>query len=79
MINTWIEKENALEKQFQFRDFREAFGFLTQVAFLAEVHNHHPEIWNVYRTVKLRLQTHDAGNKVTDKDWQLAKAIDGLK
>ncbi len=78
MENSWIEKDNALERTFVFPDFKKAFGFLLQVAFLAEAHAHHPEITNVYRTVTLRLNTHDAGNIVTEKDRLLARAIDKL-
>lgn len=72
----WEEKDNALERKFEFTDFSEAWGFLSQVARLAEEHNHHPEIFNVYNRVALRLSTHDIGNKVGPKDHALAKAID---
>lgn len=74
----WTEKENALTREFKFRDFSEAFAFMTRVAFLAEQMNHHPEWSNVYNRVNIRLSTHDAGNVVTDKDRQLASAIDKL-
>ena len=53
-------------------------AFLNRVAEVAEAHGHHPEIFNVYSTVRLTLTTHDAGNKVTDKDHQLAAAIDAV-
>lgn len=72
----WITKDNKLEKEFIFKDFVEAFAFLTKVAIVAEKQNHHPEIYNVYNNVKISLQTHDAGNVVTEKDHKLAKAID---
>lgn len=72
----WIEKNDALERTFEFRDFSEAFAFMTQVALLAEKHEHHPWWSNVYHKVQIRLQTHDAGNKVTERDHRLAKAID---
>ncbi|HNE49889.1 MAG TPA: 4a-hydroxytetrahydrobiopterin dehydratase [Chitinophagales bacterium] len=72
----WISKDNKLEKTFVFKDFVHAFAFLTQVAFEAEKQQHHPEIFNVYNKVTLKLQTHDAGNIVTEKDYSLAKAID---
>lgn len=75
---SWITEDNKLKKEFKFRDFSEAFAFLTRVAIEAEKMNHHPEIYNVYNQVKIALQTHDAGNIVTDKDHQLAKAIDKL-
>ncbi|WP_417600624.1 4a-hydroxytetrahydrobiopterin dehydratase [Owenweeksia hongkongensis] len=74
----WEEKDNKLVKDFKFKDFNEAFAFLTRVAILAEKHNHHPEIYNVYNKISLSLTTHDSGSKVTDKDINLAKAIDGL-
>ena len=74
----WKEQDNALKKDFEFADFVEAFGFLTRVAIVAERMNHHPRITNVYNHVSLTLNTHDAGNTVTDKDWKLAEAIDAL-
>ncbi len=74
----WIEKDNCLEKTFQFRNFSEAFAFMTRVAMLAERMNHHPDWCNVYNRVTIRLSTHEAGNKVTDKDRQMAAAIDQL-
>lgn len=74
----WVEENNALKKTFHFRDFREAFGFMTRVAFLAEVHNHHPNWSNVYNSVEITLSTHDAGNTITDKDRKLAKEIDQI-
>lgn len=74
----WEEKSNGLERQLEFKDFSEAFAFICQVALLAEKANHHPEIFNVYNKVHLRLSTHDAGNKITEKDVLLAKSIDAL-
>ncbi|HRI27755.1 MAG TPA: 4a-hydroxytetrahydrobiopterin dehydratase [Chitinophagales bacterium] len=74
----WHEENNELVKEYQFQDFLQAFGFLTQVAMLSEKHNHHPHITNVYNKVTLRLSTHDAGNVVTPKDHQLAADIDKL-
>ncbi|WP_394353201.1 4a-hydroxytetrahydrobiopterin dehydratase [Flammeovirga aprica] len=84
MLNTynrkmsWIEKENKLQKTFTFKDFSEAFAFMTRVAFLAEQHQHHPNWSNVWNTVEIHLTTHDAGNTVTEKDKKLAEAIDQL-
>lgn len=72
----WEEKNGKLQKMFVFKDFVEAFSFLTKVAFLAEKQNHHPEIFNVYNRVELYLCTHDAGNKITEKDRNLARSID---
>ena len=74
----WLEEDNALNREFQFADFSEAFAFMTRVAMLAETANHHPEWFNVYRTVKIRLTSHDAGNRVTDKDIGLALQINQL-
>jgi 4a-hydroxytetrahydrobiopterin dehydratase len=76
---SWTEINNALEKDWLFTSFSEAFAFICQVALLAEKHNHHPEIHNTYNRVKLRLSTHDAGNTITEKDKRLATAIDALK
>jgi 4a-hydroxytetrahydrobiopterin dehydratase len=74
----WREEDNKLKKSFAFKDFKEAFGFMTQVALVAEKMNHHPYWTNVYNQVNIELNTHDAGNIVTDKDRELAKAIDQL-
>lgn len=74
----WVETQGALEAEFSFGSFRTAVAFMNEVAELAESQNHHPEIFNSYCLVKLRLTTHDEGWIVTDKDWQLARAIDGL-
>lgn len=74
----WKQINNELIKDFEFKDFSEAFAFMTRVAFLAEQQNHHPWWSNVYNKVTIKLTTHDEGNKVTDKDWQLAKTIDRL-
>lgn len=74
----WNEKNNVLEKTFEFKDFTEAFSFMTRVAFLAEKHGHHPNWSNVYNKVTIQLTTHDEGNVVTKKDRDLADAIDSL-
>lgn len=72
----WKEEQNSLVRSFSFKDFKQAFSFMTEVAFHAETQNHHPNWSNVYNTVEIRLNTHDAGNIVTDKDRQLANSID---
>ncbi|MCE2895071.1 MAG: 4a-hydroxytetrahydrobiopterin dehydratase [Flammeovirgaceae bacterium] len=72
----WTEGNNRITKTFKFSNFVEAFGFMTKVALLAEKHNHHPFWTNVYNSVTIELNTHDAGDIVTDKDRALAKAID---
>lgn len=74
----WTEKNNALHRVFKFKNFTQAFAFMTEVAFAAEKQNHHPNWSNVYNTVEFKLNTHDAGDTVTDKDHALAKAIDAI-
>jgi 4a-hydroxytetrahydrobiopterin dehydratase len=74
----WEEKNNFLVKEFVFNDFKEAFSFMTRVAELAEAMNHHPLWTNAYNKVTIQLNTHDAGNTITKKDRDLAKAIDAL-
>ena len=74
----WVEQNNTLKRQFQFADFSEAFAFMTRVAMLAEKANHHPYWTNVYNRVEIQLSTHDAGNVVTQKDYDLAAQIDAL-
>lgn len=72
----WTEKDNALYRKFTFKDFTEAFTFMTYVAFHAEKMNHHPRWTNVWNTVEVWLNTHDAGNVVTEKDRKLSQKID---
>jgi len=74
----WKEENNELHRSFEFRDFSEAFAFMTRVAFIAEKHNHHPRWTNVWNKVDIHLNTHDAGDVVTEKDHKLATAIDKL-
>ena len=74
----WEEKNNLLTKTFEFKDFQEAFSFMTRLAFLSEAMNHHPNWSNVYNKVTIDLTTHDAGNIVTEKDRKLAEAIDKI-
>ena len=74
----WNQLDDALVAELEFKNFVDAFAFMTDVAALAERHDHHPEWSNVYNRLTIRLTTHDAGNQITDKDRQLAKAIEGL-
>ena len=74
----WKEENNTLYRKFEFKNFSEAFGFMTRVAIEAEKMDHHPRWTNVWNTVEIWLNTHSEGNIVTDKDRQLAKKIDGL-
>jgi len=78
-IPGWTEvmERDAIFRKFEFRNFNEAFGFMTRVALLAEKRDHHPEWFNVYRTVEVTLCTHDAGG-LTEKDIALAQAMDKL-
>ena len=74
----WIEQENALKRTFTFKNFSEAFAFMTRVALVAEKMDHHPYWVNVWNKVEITLNTHSAGNTVTDKDRKLAAEIDKL-
>lgn len=74
----WTETENKLYKVFEFKDFSEAFAFMTRVALLAEKNNHHPTWKNEWNKVEICLSTHDKGNIVTEKDRMLALGIDEL-
>lgn len=74
----WQETNNSLYRKFEFKDFSEAFAFMARVALVAEKMNHHPRWTNVWNTVEVWLNTHDAGDVVTDKDRKLAEKIDGL-
>jgi 4a-hydroxytetrahydrobiopterin dehydratase len=71
------EGRDAIRREFRFKDFSQAWGFMARVALLAEQHNHHPEWSNVWATVRIELSTHDAGG-LTAKDVALAQAIDAL-
>ncbi len=74
-LSGWEFRHAAIEKTYQFRDFVEAWGFMTRCAILAERADHHPEWSNVYRSVHIRLSTHDAGG-VTTKDFDLASKFE---
>jgi 4a-hydroxytetrahydrobiopterin dehydratase len=74
----WQEKNDQLNRSFKFKDFKEAFAFMAKVALIAEKMDHHPNWSNTYNTVEINLNTHDAGNTVTEKDRKLAAEIDKL-
>jgi 4a-hydroxytetrahydrobiopterin dehydratase len=78
-LKGWREAEDrdAIAKTFVFKDFNQAFGFMSRVALAAEKMDHHPEWFNVYKTVEVTLSTHDAGG-LTEKDIALAKVMDGF-
>ncbi|NRS90015.1 4a-hydroxytetrahydrobiopterin dehydratase [Flavobacterium sp. 7E] len=76
-LKGWSYNNKGIEKKFEFKNFTEAIAFIVQLGFIAEKQNHHPELFNVYNKVNIRLSTHDAGG-VTYKDFDLAKAINEL-
>ena len=78
-LSGWSEVSgrDAIARTFTFKDFNEAFGFMTRAALVAEKSDHHPEWRNVYKTVEVVLATHDAGG-VTARDIELAKAMDAI-
>ncbi|HZT24641.1 MAG TPA: 4a-hydroxytetrahydrobiopterin dehydratase [Pseudolabrys sp.] len=78
-LSGWADAggRDAISKKFVFKDFNEAFGFMARAALIAEKMDHHPEWFNVYKTVDVTLSTHDAGG-VTDLDVKLAEAMNRL-
>lgn len=76
-LKDWGFNNKGIEKKFVFENFSQALGFIVQVGLLAEKQNHHPELFNVYNKVDIRLSTHDADG-LTDKDFDLAKEIEKL-
>lgn len=77
-LTDWEYEDDKISKEFSFDNFRDAMSFITRISFEAEEQVHHPEIFNVYNTVQISLSTHDAGDKVTEKDIKLAKTIESL-
>ena len=78
MTDQWVEQNNSLYRKFEFKNFNEAFAFITKVALIAEKMDHHPKWTNVWNVVEIWLSTHDAGNIVTDKDKKLSQKIDSV-
>ena len=77
-LSHWqVNPNQKLERQFEFKDFKQAFGFMTQAALWAEKMDHHPEWFNVYNRVKVELTTHDVGG-ISDKDFELAERMNRL-
>lgn len=74
----WTFEGDKLHREYRFQSFKEALSFIVRIGMHAEEANHHPEIFNVYSTVRIALNTHDAGGKVTGKDVDLAKVIEGV-
>lgn len=75
---SWTKQDNKLTKEFRFKNFEEAFAFMQKVALIAEKLNHHPNWYNSYNFLRIELSTHDKGNIITEKDYQLAKEIDNI-
>jgi 4a-hydroxytetrahydrobiopterin dehydratase len=74
----WREENNKLSRIFRFKNFLEAFSFMTSVAMIAEKMDHHPDWRNSYNVVEIELTTHDAGSRITENDRTLARAIDQI-
>ena len=74
----WINQNNCLYRKFVFKNFIEAFSFITKVALIAEKCDHHPSWSNTYNIVEITLSTHDANNTITEKDYILSKKIDEI-
>lgn len=74
----WTEQNNALSADLVFKNFNEAISFMTETARSIDKLNHHPEWSNVYNKVSIKLTTHDAGNRITDKDRKLAKILEDI-
>jgi len=77
-LEGWKLDGDALVKTFEFRSFREALSYMVRAGFEAEALNHHPDWTNVYNRLVVRLSTHDAGDKVTEKDIELAKKFQSI-
>lgn len=77
-MNHWTEQHNALHKTFVFSTFLDAMHWMQKASAEVEKLNHHPKWTNMYNTVEVQLSTHDAGNIVTDKDWELARILETI-
>ena len=77
-MTNWTNNENSLEKTYRFDTFESAMDFMQQAALIISEADHHPTWTNTYNQIHVSLSTHDAGNKVTEKDWTLAHALDAL-
>lgn len=77
-LNGWKYENDSITKEFKFNDFKEALAFIIRVGFEAEELGHHPNLSNVYNQVGIALQTHDIGNKVSEKDIELAQKIEKI-
>tara|TARA_R110000868_G_scaffold411739_1_gene708391 strand:+ start:6178 stop:6459 length:282 start_codon:yes stop_codon:yes gene_type:complete len=77
-LSGWSFDDDKIRKKYEFKNFKEALAFIVRVGFEAEGFGHHPNIFNIYNQVNIDLQTHDVGNKVTENDINLAKAIESV-
>jgi len=77
-LDGWSFDNNKIKKKFEFKNFKEALAFIVKIGLEAEELGHHPELSNVYNKVWIELSTHDAGDKVTQKDIDLATALEGI-
>ena len=77
-LQGWTFSDNKISREYRFASFTEAMSFITEMAFACEQVNHHPELFNVYNRVNIDLTTHDAGNKVTQKDINLAIKLEKI-
>lgn len=76
-LKGWEYKGGAIERSYKFKNFKDAFSIMTRIAFECEQQNHHPDWSNVYSSLNIRLNTHDAGG-ITDKDFKLADSIEKI-
>ncbi|WP_297795058.1 4a-hydroxytetrahydrobiopterin dehydratase [uncultured Eudoraea sp.] len=76
-LNGWEYKDGSIERIYKFKNFKDAFSIMTRIAFECEQQNHHPDWSNVYSSLNIRLNTHDAGG-ITDKDFKLAESIEKI-
>jgi 4a-hydroxytetrahydrobiopterin dehydratase len=74
----WRHADEKLQREYKLPSFEAAVAFIVRIGFLAAAKDHHPEIWNVYSTVRIALNTHDAGGRVTAMDVELARAIEAV-
>lgn len=77
-LDGWKVESDKLKKEFKFNNFKEAASFIMRLAFEAEALQHHPELFNIYNKVQIGLTTHDAGDKITSKDIELAESIESI-
>jgi 4a-hydroxytetrahydrobiopterin dehydratase len=77
-MNQWTELHNALHKTFEFSTFLDAMHWMQKASVEIDKLNHHPKWTNIYNRVEVQLTTHDAGNSVTAKDWELARILDAI-